>query len=144
MLIGSVLVHSLLQHISFLVGRIWNVIGCLLKVDSPEEGRMPCMLLLPVQDRGCEVKQATAHFQTLPRKWLIALVWLLITRRSALGLLADGDGINSCPWGVSGTRRPAGPVSCYASMGAAPSYLVLFLLQPGNVPFQRPVGLASL
>lgn len=30
---------------------MWDVIGCLLKVDSPEEGMM---LLLPVQDRGCE------------------------------------------------------------------------------------------
>lgn len=29
-------------------------------------------------------------------------------------------------------------------VGSAPSYLVLFLPQPGNVPSQRPVGLASL
>lgn len=88
-------------------------------MDSPEEDSMPCMLLLPVQDRGCEVKQAAAHLQTLPWKWLFALVWWFITWYSALGLLADGDGINSCAGlgGVSGTRRPAGPASCCASHG---------------------------
>lgn len=81
-----------MQHISFLGGRIWDVIGCLLKVASPEEGRMPCTLLLPEQDRGCEVKQAAAHLQTPTWKWLIALVWWLITWCSAVGLLADGMG----------------------------------------------------
>lgn len=33
------------------------------------------MLLLPVQDRGCEVKEAAASLQTPPWKWLIALLW---------------------------------------------------------------------
>lgn len=104
------------------------------------------MLLLPVQDRGREVKQAAAHLQTLPWKWLFALVWWFITWYSALGLLADGDGINSCA-GLGGSLAPGDQQDlphAVLPMGSAPSYLILFLLQPRNFFSQRPVGLVSL
>ena len=80
---------------------------------------MPCMLLLPVQDRGCEVKQAAAH---LSRHFHGSgcLHWC---GGSLLGIqLWDSlrwrwDKLLCWPWGVSGTRRPAGPASCCASHG---------------------------
>lgn len=45
---GSILVLSVLQPISFLGSSTWDIIWCLLKVDSLEGGRMPCTVLLPV------------------------------------------------------------------------------------------------
>lgn len=109
----------------------WDVIGCLLKVDSPEEGRMPCVLLLPVQDRGCEVKQAALRLQTPPWKGLTALLcWLSAWCSALLMEMALG-------------------CLCLCLMLCFPwdqhlLTLILFLPRPRNVPSQRPVGLASL